>query len=98
MIAKDKKKAIKSLFKEIQSATLPDIEHHKFKSINFKNKAAQEEKKIEYIHEEYYDTQSKGKWTIFNKHAIEVEDYSNNGDEDMFRKEDFIIDEMKMND
>lgn len=32
-----------------------------------------DKKHIEYIHEEYYDTKTKGKWTIFNKHAVEVE-------------------------
>lgn len=30
-------------------------------------------KKLEYIHEEFYDTNNKNKWTIFNKHAIEIE-------------------------
>jgi hypothetical protein len=96
-VSKDRKKAIKHLFKEIQSATLPEITSANFKAINYKNRAAQDEKKMEYIHEEFYDNQSKGKWTIFNKHAIEVDDYSNNGDEDMFRKEDHIIDEMRLN-
>ena len=33
-------------------------------------------KKVEYVHEEFYDTNSKGKWTIFNKHALEVEESS----------------------
>jgi hypothetical protein len=36
--------------------------------INLKDK-----KHIEYIHEEFYDATAKGKWTIFNKHAVEVE-------------------------
>lgn len=56
LASKDKKQAIKHLFKEIQSAALPEISTHKFKSINFKNRAAQDEKKIEYIHEEFFDT------------------------------------------
>lgn len=36
----------------------------------------QSSKKIEYVHEEFYDNNSKGKWTIFNKHALEVEESS----------------------
>lgn len=33
----------------------------------------QDRKYIEYIHEEIYDEKRKGKWTIFNKHAVVVE-------------------------
>lgn len=36
----------------------------------------QSSKKVEYVHEEFYDNNSKGKWTIFNKHALEVEESS----------------------
>lgn len=32
------------------------------------------EKKYEFIHEEYYDPKCKGKFTIFNKYAIEIDD------------------------
>jgi hypothetical protein len=35
------------------------------------------QQKVEYIHEEYYDTQSRGKWTIFNKHKLEIDERSN---------------------
>lgn len=34
-------------------------------------------KKVEYVHEEFYDNgNSNNKWTIFNKHALEIEDES----------------------
>jgi hypothetical protein len=58
---------------EIHSAALPEI--GTAISIFKKNSLVIEkikEKKMEYIHEEFYDTQSKQKWTIFNKHALEV--------------------------
>lgn len=64
---------------EICSAT------NKFKSVQFCKKSQKEmtiniddmgdekDKKI-YIHEEVYDASSKSKWTIFNKHEIEVDE------------------------
>ena len=34
-------------------------------------------KKVEYVHEEFYDNNnSTNKWTIFNKHALEIENES----------------------
>ena len=34
-------------------------------------------KVVEYVHEEFYDNgNSTNKWTIFNKHALEIEDES----------------------
>jgi uncharacterized protein (UPF0218 family) len=64
--------------KEIYSAALPDIGSaitttFKKNNLNVNNLIIdKKEKKMEYIHEEFYDTQSKQKWTIFNKHALEV--------------------------
>lgn len=31
-------------------------------------------KKLEYVHETYYDSNTKGKWTIFNKQCYEIEE------------------------
>ena len=47
------------------------------------------EKKI-YIHEETYDAKTNSKWTIFNKHEIEV-DNSANQHQEMLILEDQII-------
>ena len=67
---------------------LPEISHagdakYKSRSVGArKNKKLleiekdQSLKKVEYVHEEFYDNTSKGKWTIFNKHALEVEESS----------------------
>lgn len=30
-------------------------------------------KTIEYIHEEYHDAKGRGKWTVFNQHAVELD-------------------------
>ena len=54
----------------------------------------EKDKKI-YIHEEVYDASSKSKWTIFNKHEIEVED-KNNEHPEITLMEDQIIEQMKM--
>ena len=51
---------------------------------------------MEYIHEETYDALSNNKWTVFNKHAIQLEDESDH--EEILSIEDKIINEMKMND
>jgi hypothetical protein len=70
---------------EVQSAVLPEIHTAltNYKSVGLKatskerSLGAAENKQgrhVEYIHEEYYDTASHGKWTIFNKHAMEVRD------------------------
>jgi hypothetical protein len=42
-------------------------------SINIDDMGDEKDKKI-YIHEEVYDASSKSKWTIFNKHEIEVDE------------------------
>jgi hypothetical protein len=54
-----------------------------------------EKKHIEYIHEEIHEANSNNKWTIFNKHAIEIDDRSPQG---TIAPEDQIIDEMKLRD
>lgn len=46
------------------------------------------EKKYEFIHEEYYDPKCKGKFTIFNKYAIEVQDENEMQERDIKIKED----------
>ena len=51
---------------------------------------------MEYIHEEFYDAQSNNKWTIFNTHAIQLDDQSEQ--DETVPLEDQIIDEMKIND
>jgi len=51
---------------------------------------------VEYIHEEFYDATSGGKWTIFNKHAIELEDESDMEEQEFKLKEDSIIEKMKL--
>ena len=84
LASKDQKKAIQQLHKEIQSAILPEIasaisykkkskslDGRKKRDISFEN-VDKEKKVVEYLHEEYMDTHSRGKWTIFNKQAIEV--------------------------
>jgi hypothetical protein len=53
------------------------------------------DKKVEYIHEEVYDTKSKQKWTIFNKHALEVYE-SDDETQEMKFMEDSIIEQMKL--
>ena len=104
-----RKKAIKYLHQEIQSAVLPDISlggDNKYKSRSVggrKNKKLldlekdQSTKKVEYIHEEFND--KKGKWTIFNKHALEIEESSEGGHlENSQIIEDRIIEMMKFED
>ena len=56
-----------------------------------------EKRKVEYIHEEFYDSKTKGKWTIFNKHAVELTENSEEEDE-YCCKEDSIIEQMKLDD
>ena len=57
---KEHKQAIKHFFNEVKSAGLPDINQVKdqFSSVGIKKKsqAASNERKIEFIHEEYYDS------------------------------------------
>jgi hypothetical protein len=54
------------------------------------------EKKYEFIHEEYYDPKCKGKFTIFNKYAIEVQDENEMQERDLKIKEDSIIEKIKL--
>ncbi len=54
------------------------------------------EKKYEFIHEEYYDPKCKGKFTIFNKYAIEVQDENEMQERDLKIKEDQIIEKIKL--
>jgi hypothetical protein len=86
---------------EVQSAQLPEIHSAvtNFKSVNLKESskerslgAAKKSKKVEYIHEEFYDTESNAKWTIFNKHALEIRDGGATADQSCC--EDSIIDKM----
>lgn len=83
--------------KEIMSAALPDIGTaiSTFKKNNLVAEKIQKEKKVEYIHEETYDTQSKQKWTVFNKHALEICDSDEETQELKFM-EDSIIEQMKL--
>lgn len=70
--------ALREFNKEVASAMLPDIESalmsKRARSLEYKRKSMPRKKRIEYLHEEYYDEATKGKWTIFNKHAVEVDD------------------------
>lgn len=97
---KEHKKAIRQFHNEVQSAQLPEIHTAvtSFKTVNFKAVSKERSlgatsngKKVEYIHEEFYDTESKGKWTIFNKHALEIRDEAA---ADASGGEDAIIDKM----
>ena len=83
--------------KEIHSAALPDIGSalNPFKKNNLVTQEKSKERKIEYIHEEQYDTQSKQKWTFFNKHALEVCE-SDEETEELKFMEDSIIEQMKL--
>ena len=66
----------------INKALLPNISNvysnKKAKSCEAREKSNNDkkEKKFEFIHEEYYDPKCKGKFTIFNKYALEIEDES----------------------
>lgn len=66
----------------INKALLPNISNvysnKKAKSCETREKSNNDkkEKKFEFIHEEYYDPKCKGKFTIFNKYALEIEDES----------------------
>ena len=51
-------------------------------------------KTIEYIHEEYLDAKGRGKWTVFNQHAVELDNRS----EDKCCLQDTIIEDMRLND
>jgi hypothetical protein len=71
---------LKLLHYNINKALLPNIQNatsnKKSKSCETREKSNNEkkEKKFEFIHEEYYDPKCKGKFTIFNKYALEIED------------------------
>lgn len=72
-----------------------------YKSVNLKADskergygATSNQKRVEYIHEEFYDTESKGKWTIFNKHALEIREEGAVVDTSCC--EDSIIDKMML--
>ena len=80
---------MKKFNKEVQSAVLPEIgsslfKQNKAKSFESKDQSRNQiltqdkskEKKYEFIHEEYYDPKCKGKFTIFNKYAIEIQNES----------------------
>lgn len=60
------------------------------KKLREKQTQSESRKKIQYIHEEYFDERSNGKWTIFNKHAIDVDE--NPSEQNEFLLEDSIID------
>ena len=75
----------KGNYKDAHSALLPEIlsaQMTKFKTKSLERHQTtllditvdNMEKKIEYIHEEYNDVCSNGKWTIFNKHAIPLDE------------------------
>jgi hypothetical protein len=51
-------------------------------------------KTIEYIHEEYQDAKGRGKWTVFNQHAVELDNKEDIG----CCLQDSIIEDMKLND
>lgn len=57
-----------------------------------------EKRKVEYIHEEFYDSKTKGKWTIFNKHAVELTENTDDEENEYCCKEDSIIEQMKLDD
>ena len=93
------KQALRQFSKDVQSAVLPEIgsavggggllDIFKIKTCEVpKPKKA---KRIEYIHEEIYDPKINAKWTIFNQHAIEIEDQPEEDDE-LKIMEDTIID------
>ena len=89
-------------FLEIQSAALPEIDtaiSTGFKKNNLivdkLPKEQEKERKVEYIHEEIYDAESKQKWTIFNKHALEVCESEEETQQYKFM-EDSIIEQMKL--
>ena len=103
MIARprDKKLALREFNKEVASAMLPDIESamisKRARSLEYKRKSQPRKKRIEYLHEEYYDEATKGKWTIFNKHAVEVDDLDEtNQSERFFCKEDSILEDIRL--
>lgn len=76
--------------KEIQSAALPDIGSA---ITTFKKNGLvidKKEKKVEYIHEEFYDNSSKQKWTIFNKHALEICESDEEAHEPKFMEDSII--------
>ena len=72
---------MKQLHNNINKAHLPFIQsgmnsNKKAKSCETREKSNNEkkEKRFEFIHEEYYDPKCKGKFTIFNKYALEIDD------------------------
>lgn len=79
---------MKLLHYNINKALLPNIKNgnlkKKSKSCETRDKIDDEkkEKKFEFIHEEYYDPNCKGKFTIFNKYALEIEDESSKAKDD----------------
>ena len=66
--------------------------------MSIQNLKETEKKKVEYIHEEFYDTKTKGKWTIFNKHAVELTENTDDEEGEFACKEDSIIEQMKLDD
>jgi len=88
VLKKNYKTAIEKFHNEVQSAQLPEImsavtgfksgkaqsteRARKNKNITV-DMVDKEKKEVEYIHEEFFDAERNGKWTIFNKHAIEIE-------------------------
>lgn len=78
---------------------LPVISQKKMSMEIFKDTTDRKKKQMDHIHEEYYDADIKGKWTIFNKHAIEIEEPENeDDDQEYICQEDSIIEQMKMDD
>jgi len=53
-------------------------------------------KKVEYVHEEFHDNQ--GKWTFFNKHALEIDEESEKELENSQLLEDKILENLKLDD
>ena len=90
----DRKKALKQLNKEVQSAILPDINDalNQVRSKSLNASKERKKKRIEYIHEERWDEKANGKWTFFNKHAVEIEeDDSSHSDRGFGYEEDNVL-------
>jgi hypothetical protein len=82
---KDSKQSLKQLQNNINKALLPNIQsgiNSSKKSKSCETREKSKEKKFEFIHEEYYDPKCKGKFTIFNKYALEIEDESTKNTKD----------------
>lgn len=100
MSKKDQKKAIRNFYNEVQSAVLPEINSAMIQkslkcglsSLDRKSNETKD-KKVKYVHEEFFDAQSKGKWTIFNKHEVN-NDGENSEMERGLHREESILDQM----